>query len=215
MTGRSGRRPGRPDTRQAILAAARELFADKGFDHTSIRTIAAAAGVDPALVHHYFGTKDQLFLACIEAPINPAEVVGAVLTAPRDQLGIHLVRVVLNVWESPAGAAAVALLRSAMNNQWTARLLREFLTTQILRQVVGHLGLDDRQAETRTALAATQVLGLVVGRYILRLEPIASALPEQLVAAVGPSVHRYLTDDLPGMFPVPTPQAPATPGRRR
>jgi AcrR family transcriptional regulator len=198
---RSGRRPGNQDTKQSILESARAVFAERGFDKASIRAIAARAQVDPALVHHYFGTKDKLFLASMNAPIDPAELIPKAMAGPRDEVGERLVRLVLSVWDSSAGAAAIALLRSAMSNEWTARLMREFVITQVLRRAVAELGIDEAQAPTRAALVATQVGGLAVVRYILKVEPVASAPAEQLVAAIGPNVQRYLTGDLPGVFP--------------
>jgi AcrR family transcriptional regulator len=194
---RSGRRPGNPDTREAILTAARRIFAEKGFDKASIRAIATDAGVDPALVHHYFGTKDKLFLATINAPIDPSKLIPQALEGPLEEAGERLVRMMLSVWDSPAGAAAVTLLRSAMSNDWTARLMREFVVTQVLRRAVTVLVLDPAEAPLRTALVASQISGLAVTRYVLKVEPLASAPPEVLVAAIGPTVQRYLTGDLP------------------
>ncbi|MGY1984958.1 TetR family transcriptional regulator [Blastococcus sp. SYSU DS0669] len=193
---RSGRRPGNPDTRDAVLAAAREAFAERGFDGATIRGIAGAAGVDPALVHHYFGNKDKLFLAAIEAPANPAELLPEVLAGGRENLGENIVRLLLRVWDGPMRPAALALVRSAVANEWTAKLLREFLVSQILRRVVGTLGLPTAEREARGSLAASQLMGLVMARYVLRVEPLASAAPESIVAAVGPTVQRYLTGDV-------------------
>ncbi|WBB67316.1 TetR family transcriptional regulator [Micromonospora sp. WMMD812] len=198
MTRRTGRRPGNPDTREAILGAARAAFAERGFDAASIRAIAAAAGVDPALVHHYFGSKDQLFLAAMRAPVDPRELLPTVLAGDRDGLGERLVRMFLGVWDSPAGSAGVALLRSAVSNEWTARLLREFLTTQVLRRVLDHLDVDPAELPLRGSLVASQLIGLAMMRHVIRLEPVASAAPETLVATVGPTVQRYLTGELPG-----------------
>ncbi|MBY8872732.1 TetR family transcriptional regulator [Micromonospora sp. PLK6-60] len=195
---RTGRRPGRPDTREAILAAARAAFAERGFDAASIRAIAAAAGVDPALVHHYFGTKEELFRATVAIPIDPAELLPAVLAGGPDEVGERLVRTFLTVWDSPVGKAAVALLRSAVSSEWTARLLREFLSTQILRRVLDQLDLDPAERPLRGALLASQVAGLAMMRYVIRLDPIASADRETLVAAIGPTLQRYLTGDLTG-----------------
>jgi AcrR family transcriptional regulator len=197
MTRRTGRRPGNPDTREAILVAARAAFAERGFDAASIRAIAATAGVDPALVHHYFGTKDQLFLAAMEAPIDPRELLPKVLAGDRDGIGERLVRMFLSVWDSPAGTAGVALLRSAVSNEWTARLLREFLVTQVLRRVLDQLDVDPAELPLRGSLVASQLIGLAMMRHVIRLDPVASAAPETLVAAVGPTVQRYLTGDLP------------------
>jgi AcrR family transcriptional regulator len=195
---RTGRRPGNPDTRQAILDAARTAFAERGFDAASIRGIATAAGVDPALVHHYFGTKEELFRATVDIPIDPAQLVPVVLAGGPEGAGERLVRTFLGVWDSPVGAAAVALLRSAVSSEWTARLLREFLVTQVLRRVLDQLDLDPAEVPLRGALVATQVAGLAMMRYVIRLEPVASADPEALVATIGPTVQRYLTGDLPG-----------------
>ncbi|MFG3298501.1 TetR family transcriptional regulator [Micromonospora chersina] len=196
MARRTGRRPGNPDTREAILTAARAAFADRGFDAASIRAIATAAGVDPALVHHYFGTKEELFRATVAIPVDPAELVPRVLAGGRDEVGERLVRTFLAVWDSPVGTAAVALLRSAMSNQWTARMLREFLVTQVLRRVVDQLDLDPAEVPLRGALVASQIAGLAMMRYVIRLEPVASASPDTLAATIGPTVQRYLTGDL-------------------
>ncbi|HEY0002137.1 MAG TPA: TetR family transcriptional regulator [Actinoplanes sp.] len=200
MVRKSGRRPGNQDTRTSILDAARTAFADKGYDNSSIRAIAAGAGVDPALVHHYFGTKEKLFLATLNSPINPGELIPQALDGPRERAGERLVRMALSVWDAPAGAAALAVFRSAMSNEWTARLLREFVVTQILRRAVNELVTDPAEAPMRASLMATQIAGLLVTRYVLKIEPLASADPETLVAAIGPNVQRFLTEPLPGVF---------------
>jgi AcrR family transcriptional regulator len=196
-TRRSGRRPGNPDTRAAILTAARDAFAERGFDATSIRTIATSAGVDPALVHHYFGTKEQLFLAAMQVPFDPREIIPAVVAGDRAEIGVRLVGAFLKIWDSPAGTAAAALLRSAMSNDWTVRLLREFLVTQVLRRAMGQLELDPAEAPYRAVLVASQMAGLAMTRYIVAIEPIASAPPDWVVAAVAPTIQRYLTGPLP------------------
>jgi AcrR family transcriptional regulator len=193
---RSGRRPGNPDTRDAVLTAAREAFAERGFDGATIRGIATAAKVDPALVHHYFGNKDKLFLAAIEAPANPADFLPEVLAGGRDNLGENVVRMLLRVWDGPMRPAALALVRSAVGNEWTAKLLREFLVSQVLRRVVGTLDMPAREREIRGSLAASQLIGLVMARYVLKLEPLATASPQSLVAAIGPNVQHYLTGDV-------------------
>ncbi|HEY0700703.1 MAG TPA: TetR family transcriptional regulator [Micromonospora sp.] len=197
MARRTGRRPGNPDTREAILAAAREAFADRGFDGASIRAIATTAGVDPALVHHYFGTKDKLFLAAVNSPVDPAELLPEALAGGPGEVGTRLVRLFLSVWDSPAGAAGVAFLRSSLTNDWTARLLREFLTSQVLRRIRRHVELDPAEAPLRTALVGSQIAGLAMLRYVLRIEPLASAPPEVVVAAIGPTIQRYVTGELP------------------
>ena len=179
-----------------MLAAARATFAERGFDGATIRAIAADAGVDPALVHHYFGSKDQLFLAAIRAPADPADLLPEVLAAGRDELGAAVVRLLLKVWDGPMRSAGLALVRSAVGNEWTAKLLREFLVTQVLRRVVGTLEVPAAEQEVRGALVASQLIGIVMGRYVIKVEPLASASPEWLVAAIGPNVQRYLTGDV-------------------
>jgi AcrR family transcriptional regulator len=192
----TGRRPGNPGTREAVLAAARAAFAERGFDGATIRGIATAAGVDPALVHHYFGSKDKLFLAAVQAPADPGALLPEVLTAPPDELGTSIVRLLLKVWEGPARPAGLALVRSAVSNEWTAKLLREFLVSQVLRRVMATLDLSPAEREARGALVASQLIGVVMARYVLQVEPLASASPESLVAAIGPNVQRYLTGDI-------------------
>jgi AcrR family transcriptional regulator len=179
-----------------VLAAARTAFAERGFDGATIRGIASSAGVDPALVHHYFGSKDALFLAAVEAPADPAELVPEILAAPRDELGEAVVRMALRVWDGPARPGGLALLRSAVNNEWTAKLLREFLVSRVLRRVVATLGFDPDVRAARASLVASQLIGMVMARYLLRLEPLASASPDSIVAAIGPTVQRYLTGEV-------------------
>jgi AcrR family transcriptional regulator len=201
---RTGRRPGNQDTREAILTAAREAFSERGYDKASIRAIATSAGVDPALVHHYFGTKDELFLAAVEAPLDPTELVSKIVAGGTDGLPERLLRTFLSVWDHPVtGPGALALVRSALQHDWSARMLREFLTAKILRRVVGQLGIiDAAESQLRGSLVASQMIGLVMIRYVLRLEPLASASPDTIVAAVGPNIHRYLFE------PLPAPAAP-------
>jgi AcrR family transcriptional regulator len=194
MARRSGRRPGRPATREAILAAARAVFAERGFDGSSIRAIAAAADVDPALVHHYFGPKQRLFLAAIEAPIDPSGILPAVLDGDARGVGERLVRALLGVWDDPdAGPRVAAILRSAVGHEPSAQLLREFFATQIMRPVAAALELPSDEAPSRATLVASQLMGLALTRYILRLEPLASTPSENVVASVGPTIQRYLT----------------------
>jgi len=201
MVRRTGRRPGNPDTREAILAAARSAFAEKGYDGASIRAIATGAGVDPALVHHYFGTKDKLFLATMNSPVDPLDIITEATNGERDEIGVRFVRAFLAMWDGPRGAAAVALLRSVVGTEWTTKLFREFILTQILRRAVPKLGLDPAEANLRVTLAASHLVGLAMARYVIKVEPLASVPSETLVAAIGPTVQRYLTEDLPGVFP--------------
>ena len=191
-----------------MLTAARTAFAERGYDGATIRGIATAAGVDPALVHHYFGNKDKLFLAAVEAPADPDELLPVVLASPPGELGAAVVRMVLRLWDGPARPAGLALLRSAVSNEWTAKLLREFLVSKVLRTVVSTLGFDPDVRAARASLVASQIMGLVMARYVLRLEPLASASPESLVAAIGPTVQRYLTGDVE--LPTPSGRRPTS-----
>jgi AcrR family transcriptional regulator len=184
-----------------VLAAARAAFAERGFDGATIRGIATAAGVDPALVHHYFGSKDKLFIAAVEAPVDPGDFLRDVLASPADELGANVVRLLLRLWDGPARPAGLALVRSAVGNEWSAKLLREFLVSQVLRRVMGTLDLPQAEREARGALVGSQLMGLVMARYVLKVEPLASASPASLVEAVGPTVQRYLTGDV--VLPAP------------
>ncbi|MFJ6956084.1 TetR/AcrR family transcriptional regulator, partial [Micromonospora aurantiaca (nom. illeg.)] len=148
------------------------------------------------LVHHYFGGKEELFRAATAFPADPGRLLPEVLAGGPDALGERMVRVFLEVWDSPTGTAAVALLRSAVSNDWTARLLREFLVTQVLRRVLDQLDVDPAQRALRGGLVATQLAGLAMMRYVLRLDAVATAEPATLVAAIGPTVQRYLTGDI-------------------
>jgi len=194
---RTGRRPGNQDTREAILAAAREAFAKTGYDGASIRLIAAAAKVDPALVHHYFGTKHQLFLDAMQVPFDPMQVLPQVLSGGADGIGDRLVRTMLRVWDSSAGGAALALVRSAVSNELIAKMLREFFLRQVTRRVTKELNLDPEEGRLRVSLVFSQIAGLIMARYIIRVEPLASASPDLVVALIGPTIQRYLTEPLP------------------
>ena len=197
---RTGRRKGTPDTREAILDAARAVFAEKGYDGASIRLIATNAAVDPALVHHYFGTKDDLFLATVGAPVDPTKMIPAILDGDRDNIGHRLVRLFLSVWGDPtSGPALLAIVRSALAHDWSARMLREFLTSQILRRIIANVDVPASEAPMRAALVASQMIGVGITRYIVRIEPIASADVETVVAMVGPTVQRYLTGPVDGL----------------
>ncbi|MFE9449156.1 TetR family transcriptional regulator [Streptomyces sp. NPDC006739] len=195
----SSRRRGRPprgesaDTRDRILAAAREEFSERGYDKTSVRGIAKTAGVDSALVHHYFGTKEQVFAAAVEVAFGPAlNAPEAVAEGPLDGVGERLARFVLGVWENPVTRAPLlAILRSAVNNETAAGVFRRLVASQLLRRVAEQLDAPDR--ELRVELAAAQLVGCAMMRYVIKLEPLASADLEQIVARVAPVVQGHLT----------------------
>lgn len=174
--------------REAILEAARAQFADQGYDGASLRGIAAHAGVDPALVSYYFGSKSGLFLESLRLPVNPATLIDQLLAGDRDALGERLVRTVLTVWDAPAsGEPLIAVLRSAMSQP---QLMREFVQGQVVPRLAGAIGSPD--ADVRAGAAASQMLGLLLARYGLRVEPLASAGRDELVALYGPTLQRYL-----------------------
>ncbi|MFI7298602.1 TetR family transcriptional regulator [Streptomyces sp. NPDC050121] len=199
MTGVGARRRGRPprtesaDTRDRILTAAREEFSERGYEKTSVRGIAKAAGVDPALVHHYFGTKEQVFEAAVEVAFAPAlSAPEAVADGPLDQVGERFARFVFGVWENPTTRKPLlAILRSAVNNDTAAAVFRRLVTSQLLRRIAAQLDLPD--AELRAELAAAQVVGCAMMRYVVKLEPLASADLEQIIARVAPVVQGHLT----------------------
>jgi AcrR family transcriptional regulator len=195
---RSGRRAGDSGTRQAILEAARRKFADLGYDGATIRAIAAEAGVDPALVHHFYGSKERLFAAAMQLPFIPSEVITTALTEARpagSTLGEHTVRTALALWESPeVRGPFVGLLRSALTSEQASAMLGEFVGEAILRPLATQAAASDpATAAYRAAVVGSQILGLALTRYVLQLGPIAAADPEELVATIGPTIDRYLT----------------------
>jgi len=191
---RTGRRPGGTDTRGAILSAARKAFARGGFDGATVRGIAGAAGVDPALVHHFFGTKQALFVAAMEFPVDVGAILPALLAPGVDGLGERLVRLLLSVWESER-SPFIALIRGAVSHEESAALLREFISRELLGRVAAAAEAD--RPELRATLIGSQLIGLAMARYIIRIEPLASADAATVVAAVAPTVQRYLTGPLP------------------
>lgn len=190
------RRRGRPrgggaDTRERILAAAMDEFGELGYDGATVRGIAARADVDAALVHHYFGTKADLFGETVGAPMRPDLALPDILAGPRDRVGEGIVRYLLVTWEDPdVRRRGVALLRTSIGNRLTTPLLSGFLARELLARIARELDADD--ADLRAALAASQIAGLLIARYVLRLPALAEASVDELVERVGPTVQRYL-----------------------
>ena len=192
---RTGRRPGVSGTREAILDAARRAFAEHGYQHATIRGVADLAGVDPALVHHYFGTKQALFVAAVQLPVNPVSQLMAVLAEDPGQAGERMVELFLSIWDHAADQSPLlALVRSAVGDEHAAAMLREFITEEVLGQIAHRLGSPD--AQLRATLVGSQIIGLAMARYIVKVEPLASAPAAQVVAAIGPTLQRYLTGDI-------------------
>lgn len=195
---RPGRPPGTSDTRERILASARELFARNGIDKTSIRAIAAAAAVDPALVHHYFGTKTQLFAAAIHIPIDPMQVIGPLQQVPVEEIGRVLPSLLLPLWDSEMGKGFIATLRSLLAGNDTS-LVRSFLQEVIAKEVGSRVDDPPGSGPIRVQFVASQLVGVAMARYILELEPFKSLPVEQIAETIAPNLQRYLTGDLPGL----------------
>lgn len=192
---RTGRRPGPSTTRTEILEAARASFAELGYDRTTVRGVAARAGVDPALVHRFYGSKDDLLAAALTVALNPGERIPELMEGDASALGERVVRYFLSVWEeSPSREVLIGMLRSAATNERAATQLREFFGREVLGRIAAQLGHED--AELRATLAGSQLLGLAMARYIIRFDPLASADPQTIVATIAPTLQRYLTEEL-------------------
>lgn len=203
--GNTGRRRGRPvggsDTRERILSSARELFSRNGITNTSVRAVATAAGVDSALVHHYFGTKEKLFAAAVHIPIDPMEIIGPLREVPVEELGYTIPSTLLPLWDSEIGAAFVAALRSILAGTEVS-LFRSFFQDVIAVEVGARVDDPPGSGAVRIQFAASQLVGILMARYVLELEPFASLPAEQVARAVAPNLQRYLTGDLPdGLVP--------------
>lgn len=188
---RSGRRPGASDARGQILAAARASFGERGFDRTTIRGVAGAAGVDPALVHHYFGTKADLYAASIDVPIRPADLMAMVVDGPPGEIGERLARLFFTVWENPASREPfLAMLRGALggNEQGTAGF-REFITQGVLSRLAPAVG--GTSPELRLELAVSHLVGIAVVRYVVGVPPLDALDPEEIIELVAPRIQSY------------------------
>ncbi|MEU8529655.1 MULTISPECIES: TetR family transcriptional regulator [Streptomyces] len=202
MTEQAPRRRGRPSrtaedsgpgARERILEAARTQFAERGYDKTSMRGIAKAAGVDAALVHHYFGTKDEVFAAAIEVSFEPALAIPVILGAGTEGIGERLARYFIGVWENPATRAPLlAIIRSALTYEAAAKVLRGFVLRRLLERVASEL--DVPNPTFRAELAASHMIGIAILRYVIKAEPLASVDTEEIVAMVAPTLQRYLTE---------------------
>jgi AcrR family transcriptional regulator len=194
--GRTGRRPGDADTRGEILAAARRRFTEHGYGGATIRAIAADADVDPALVHHYFGAKHELFTAALDIPVNPAAVLPELIAQGADGLGERIVCTMVTHWDAVDANPILMVVRSLAGGGRAADMVREFVTQTVLRPLMSALALPD--GDLRATLAASQLVGLLMVRYVAQLPPLDSLPPETLARHVGPTVQRYLTGELPG-----------------
>jgi AcrR family transcriptional regulator len=184
------------DNRERILASARELFARNGIHKTSIRAVAAAAGVDAALVHHYYGTKEQLFAAAVRIPIDPMDIIGPLREVPVEDLGHTLPSMLLPLWDSELGAGIIATLRSVLAGS-EVNLFRSFIQEVIAVEVGSRVDNPPGSGIIRIQFVASQLVGVIMARYILELEPFKSLPVEQIAQTIAPNLQRYLTGELP------------------
>jgi AcrR family transcriptional regulator len=190
---RTGRRPGGHDTRGGILAAARAEFGAKGYHQATIRGIAAEAGVDPALVLHYFGSKDDLFAASIDLPLRPSDVADVLLADGLESIGRNIATLFFSVWENPdTRNPLMAMLRGAFDNEQGAAMMREFFGSALLGRVVPQIG--GREAELRASLAVSQLVGVAVLRYVIGFPSLSTVPVEDLVDTLAPRIQGYFTD---------------------
>lgn len=190
---RTGRRPGGEDTRGAILAAARGAFAQHGFRGATIRGIASRAGVDPALVHHYFGSKEDLFGAAIRLPLRPVEAAEAVLAGGLEGVGERLVRLFFSVWEVPESRDGLtAMLQGAFTNEQAAAALREFFESALLERIAPALDIPD--ARLRMTVVASHMVGVAILRYVVGFETLRAASLDELVDLLAPRIQSYITE---------------------
>jgi len=189
---RTGRRPGPSSTRAEITAAAARRFAAAGYDATSLRQVAADASVDPALVRRFFGDKEQLFTAVASALIDPERAVAAVAGGPPEAAGERLLRYFLSLLgDVSRPGPLLGVIRSAVTSEHAAGLLRRLLAEQVLREIA--VSVPSGRPEFGAALAASQLVGLAVARYAVRLPPLTAADTEELVSAIAPVLQYYLT----------------------
>ncbi|MEU9686303.1 MULTISPECIES: TetR/AcrR family transcriptional regulator [Amycolatopsis] len=189
----AGRRPGQTETREVILDAARRRFAEQGYDGATVRGIAADAGVNAALLHHFFGTKQRLFALSMNLPVDPGELVPRILDGPEDEIGERLVRAFLGLWQVPEGRAPfLAMIRSATTNEQVATMMRQFLERAVLARVAEARGVP----KVRVAGIAAQMIGFALLRYVIGLPPLAAASEDEIVAMLAPVAQYYLTPDV-------------------
>lgn len=192
---RRGRRPAGQQTRAALLEAARTVFAESGYDAATVRAIASRAGVDAAMVNHWFGSKQGLFgQAVLELPFEPAELVETVTTGPADELGQRIVGTFVTRWDGAGGEVFTALIRSVTTNDDALNAMRDILVNDLLNRITTIVCPD--RPELRASLCATQIIGVGMARYAAGLEPVASADVDTLVTTIAPTLQRYLTGDI-------------------
>ena len=192
---RRGRRPAGQETREELLRAARAEFSARGYQGARVRSIAETAGVDAAMVNHWFGGKSGLFVAAMDLPIDPDALLARLMDGDAGGVGQRMVRLFLSVWDPVSGGAFVALLRSVASHERAATMVREFVTEVFIGRLSAAVAPD--RPELRAGLCGSQMVGLGMARYVIKLEPVASAGVDELAALIGPTLQRYLTEPLP------------------
>ena len=178
-----------------ILTAAREAFAETGWAGTTMRAVARAADVDPALVYHYFGSKEGLLEAATNPPPRWLENVAKTWTTPVSELGSALLRLMLGAWaDDEVGPLLRAVLQTAAHEPSTREKLRRIVESSLIG--VSQLGVDERDRMVRSGLISSQIMGLAMMRYVWRIEPVASMSDDEVVAAVAPNLQRYIEGEL-------------------
>jgi AcrR family transcriptional regulator len=191
----SGRRPGRSGTREAILDAATRQFAERGYDGASMRVIAAAAGVDQKLIAYFFGSKQQLFVAAVGLPLNPAEVLPAIMAGDPARLRERLTQLLTDFLEQPElHQRMTGVVRAVAGDNDVARMIREFLSREVFALAETILGPDS--GSLRANLVGSQLIGLVMARYVVQVEPLASMPAATVAEAVAPTLERYFVGPL-------------------
>ncbi|MDN5860836.1 MAG: TetR family transcriptional regulator [Pseudonocardia sp.] len=191
---RRGRRPGGGDTRRQLLDAARAAFVELGYDGATVRAIAERAGVDPAMVNHWFGSKERLFTSAMEFPVDLGTILDTVLPGDPGQIGERIVATFLTVWDATGGGPLAALIQSVSGHEAAAQMLRDFVMTVLVKRLVDAVT-PDRPA-LRANLIGSQLFGLGMARYVVKLEPIASADHRTVIAAIAPTIQRYALGDI-------------------
>jgi AcrR family transcriptional regulator len=193
---RRGRRPGKNNTRQAVLEAARARFASDGFAATTIRSIAADAQVDASQVMQFFGSKDQLFAAVMAIPSSALDRFNTAFEGPDEHLGERVVRAYLSAWEAPSGESEplMAMLRSTMVNEYAREQLSAFIQARLIEGTTGRL---DTAAALRAGLAASMLVGVVTNRRIIGVPVLVQATSDELVAILAPAIQQILAPPRP------------------
>jgi len=178
-----------------IVAAAREEFAEHGWAGTTLRAVARAADVDPALVYHYFGSKEGLLDAATNPPQKWLESIAKVWTTPMNQLGAALITLLLASWaDDEIGPTLRAVLQTAAHEPSTREKLRRIVESSLMG--VSELGSDEHDRLVRSGLISSQMMGFALMRYVWKIEPIASMTDDEAIAAIAPNLQRYVNGDL-------------------